>query len=342
MSRWLSACVLIAGCGDGATAAAPAVPADTGTFDAGPSDASPSDDARADGGPVADSGPGDAGPETISTGPKGCITEIVAGTKVFSCDGLQFEVTVPAACLAGGGACGLVLDVHGMTMSARIEDKNTEMRALGSKYGYVVVQPNAIPAPPSSSWTPAVDDTKVLAFLKSAIEAYDVDRDRVHMTGFSQGGMMTSRFLCRQAELFASVAAAAGTGCTFVGLDVPSRELPVLYMHGTRDAVIAYSYGAAQRDAAVAAWKLGPESVVSADAKHRWTRRKSPAGTVFEFIQFEYEASSVLLRGHCFPGSNDLTATEPGQYLGFACTGDSAFVWGEIVMKFFRDHPRGK
>lgn len=337
MSRWLAACVLIAGCGDGATAAVPAEQADIGGFDT-----IANDDARGDAGDATDSSVSDLGADTIGTGPepKGCVTELVAGTRVFACEGLQFDVTVPAACLAG--ACGLVLDVHGMTMSARIEDKNTDMRALGAKYGYIVVQPNAVPAAPASSWTPGIDDAKVLAFLKDAIEAYDVDRNRVHMTGFSQGGMMTSRFLCRQADLFASVAAAAGTGCTFVGLDVPSREVPVLYMHGTRDVIVAYTYGAAQRDAAVAAWKLGPETVVSADGKHRWTRRTSPAGTVFEFIQFDYEASSVLLRGHCFPGSKDLTATEPGQSVAFGCAGSSAFVWGEIVMQFFRDHPRGK
>lgn len=270
--------------------------------------------------------------------PSGCITEIAPGTRSFTCDGIKFDVTVPAACVAGG--CGLVLDVHGATMSGKMEDNNTNLRALGDKYGYVVINPNANPSPPSSSWKPETDDAKVFAFLQLALKTYGVDAKRVHMTGFSQGGMMTSRFLCKHADLFASVAPAAGTGCTFKGADVPSREVHVLYIHGETDALVAYSAGTSQRDAAVAHWKLGPESTVSSDADHKWTRRTSAAGTVFEFIQHKYEASSFVLKGHCYPGSKDLKGGEPGQLFGFACEGASAFVWGEAVMKFFRDHPR--
>ena len=276
-----------------------------------------------------------SGPEVSAMG---CITEIAAGTKVFSCDGLKYDVTVPPACVAGG--CGLILDVHGATMSGKMEDNNTNLRALGIKYGYVVVQPSANPSPPSSSWTPASDDTKVYAFLGAALTSYAVDRNRVHMTGFSQGGMMTSRFLCRHADVFASVAPAAGTGCTFKGSDTPSREVPVLYIHGETDALVAYSQGTAQRDAAVAAWKLGPETTVTGDASHKWTRRTSPSGTVFEFISHKYEASSFVLKGHCYPGSKDLKGGEPGQLFGFGCEGATAMVWGEEVMRFFRDHPR--
>jgi len=279
-------------------------------------------------------------PDAPGPTPMGCISDIAAGTKVFTCDGLKYDVTVPAACLAGG--CGLVLDVHGMTMSGKMEDNNTNMRALGAKHRFVIVQPNATPAPPNSSWNPSTDDAKVRALLTLAIAAYKIDPDRVHMTGFSQGGMMTSRFLCKYADLFASVAPAAGTGCSFTGTDVPSREVPVLYIHGKTDALVAFSQGTAQRDAAYAAWKLGSETVVSTDGKHKWTRRTSPAGTVFEFIEHTYEASSFVLRGHCYPGSKDLKPSEPGQYLAFACTDTGTLVWGEEVMKFFVAHPRKK
>lgn len=277
---------------------------------------------------------GSAGETTIT----GCISEIAAGTRVFSCDGLKYDVTVPDACVKAG--CGLVLDVHGATMSGKMEDNNTNMRALGAKYGFVIVQPNATPSPPSSSWNPLTDDAKVFAFLESAIAAYAVDKTRVHMTGFSQGGMMTSRFLCKHADTFASVAPAAGTGCTFKGTDTPTREVPVLYIHGETDALVAYSGGTAQRDAAVSAWKLGAETVVASDSNYKWTRRTSPTGTFFEFISHKYEASSFVLKGHCYPGSKDLKGGEPGQLFGFGCEGTMPFVWGDEVMKFFRDHPR--
>jgi hypothetical protein len=50
----------------------------------------------------------------------------------------------------------------------------------------------------------------------------------------------------------------------------------------------------------------------------------------------------LVLRGHCYPGSKDLNATEPGQLFGFACTEPGTLVWGDVVMQFFRDHPRKK
>ena len=132
-----------------------------GAIDSGANAETSGNDAT--GGDVADATSGDG---TAS----GCITDTSAGSRVFTCDGFKYDVTVPDACAAGG--CGLVLDVHGATMSGKMEDANTDMRALGAKYGYVVVQPNANPAPPSSSWNPAADDPKVFAFFQDALAAF--------------------------------------------------------------------------------------------------------------------------------------------------------------------------
>jgi poly(3-hydroxybutyrate) depolymerase len=263
---------------------------------------------------------------------------VSAGTTVIKCEGFAYDVTVPDACVKGG--CGIVLDVHGLSMSGKMEDNNTGMRALGAKYGYVIVQPNANPAPPSSSWNPGTDDDKVFAFLKQAITAFAIDEKRVHMTGFSQGGMMTSRMLCKHADTWASVAPAAGTGCTFSGTDTPSREVHTLYMHGTSDALVAFSVGKGQVDAAVAKWKMTAQPDVESDGKHAWHRWKSPAGTILEFVQHDYQAASSVLKGHCYPGSKD-KGGEPGQLFPFNCTESApAFTWGEIAMAFFIAHPK--
>ncbi|MGZ3416703.1 MAG: alpha/beta hydrolase family esterase [Polyangiales bacterium] len=266
-----------------------------------------------------------------------CISSVTAGTTVISCDGFKFDVTVPDACVSGG--CGIVLDVHGLSMSGKMEDNNTAMRALGVKHGYVIVQPNANPAPPASSWNPATDDDKVFGFLKQAITAFGIDTKRVHMTGFSQGGMMTSRMLCKHADIWASVAPGAGTGCSFSGADTPSREVHTLYLHGTSDALVAFSVGKAQVDAAVAKWKMTAQPDVESDGKHAWHRWKSAAGTVLEFVQHDYQAASIVLKGHCFPGSTD-KGGEPGQLFPFSCTDKAAFTWGEIAMAFFIAHPK--
>jgi polyhydroxybutyrate depolymerase len=342
--------VLAAGCGGSTSAEGPVVADDTGlvadTSSVDDTGTTPIDDGSLDDGATTEETIA-ADAATDSSTPKGdstttttaCISAVTAGTTIIKCDGFAFDVTVPDACVAGG--CGIVLDVHGLSMSGKMEDDNTAMRALGAKYGYVIVQPNANPAPPSSSWNPGTDDDKVFGFLKQAITAFAIDPKRVHMTGFSQGGMMTSRMLCKHADLWASVAPAAGTGCTFSGADTPSREVHTLYLHGTSDALVAFSVGKAQVDAAVAKWKMTAQPDVESDAKHVWRRWKSPTGTVLEFVQHDYQAASFVLKGHCFPGSKDLKGGEPGQLFPFGCTEAApAFVWGEIAMAFFVAHPK--
>jgi poly(3-hydroxybutyrate) depolymerase len=231
-----------------------------------------------------------------------------------------------------------VVDVHGLTMSGQMEDDNTNMRALGAQYGYVVVQPNANPAPPASSWSPPGDDDHVYAFIVQAIAATGVDAKRVHFTGFSQGGMMTFRFLCNHADLFASVAPAAGDGCNFQQGSMPSREIPVLYMHGTKDALVNFTSNAVpQRDALVAGWQMGAGTVIDQGTGYTRTRYTNANGTVFEFLQHDYAATSPILVGHCYPGSTD-KGGQPGQLFSFACVQPNGFTWGLEAMKFFMAH----
>ncbi len=81
-----------------------------------------------------------------------------------------------------------------------------------------------------------VDD---VAFLRDVIDAvaglYPVDRNRVFMTGYSNGGMITYRFLCEHADLLAGAASVVGTnaeGCA------PSAPVSFLQITGRDDTVV--------------------------------------------------------------------------------------------------------
>jgi hypothetical protein len=192
-----------------------------------------------------------------------------------------------------------------------------------------------------ASWNPATGDDKVFSFLKLAMAVWHVDPRRVHTTGFSRGGMETFRFICSHADVLASAAPAAGTGCPFSGAQHPSRELPILYMHGTKDALVSYDRaGVPQKDAAVAAWKMTGPTVVQSDAQHRWERCQNTAGTVFELISHDYDSGNPILGGHCCPGSKDLKGGAPGQLFGFACKPPNASIWEQMAMQFFLAHPK--
>jgi dienelactone hydrolase len=208
-----------------------------------------------------------------------------------------------------------------------------------------VIQPNAEPNPPLSSWdSNGGDDAVVFDMLERAIRVFHPDEKRIHFTGFSQGGNMSWRMLCAHADLFASVAPAAfASGCNFQGTEVPSREVPILYMHGTDDGLVPFSGALAQRDAVVSGWKMGAGETIAGDGAFERTRYTSPAGTVFEFLTHDYviptKCAIVDLKGHCFPGSSD-PGGATGQACSFACPPPSPFNWGEEVMAFFQAHPK--
>lgn len=263
--------------------------------------------------------------------PDDCFTT-AAGHQSIECEGLSAELTVPDAC--GSTACGLIVDVHGFGMNGPTQDLHTELSDIATRQGFIVLQPSA-PLGDSgfSSWS-AENDSQVLAILNRIRRSFHVMDARIHMTGYSQGGFMTWRFLCDRPELFGSVAPlAAGSGTCF-GEQVPAEQVDVLYGHGTTDGLVDFSGATTTVDRVVDGWAMeGPETV-SRDAGHEWSRYTSSEGTRFEFIQFEWETSFVLgtspLLGHCFPGSD--------QFVG--CGTDTTFHWGEEITRFFLEHPR--
>jgi polyhydroxybutyrate depolymerase len=326
---------------------------DAGAIDAGPNDAGTVVDAGQHDAGAVDAGPTpDAG---IPPVPTGCVTSVDAGHHVFACDGIDYDVELPSACVRGG--CGVILDVHGYSMTAALEDKSTNLRALAGPRGFVVVQPTAPLSLAGRGWAPGVDDPKLWSFLDDVRASLHIDPKRVHATGFSQGGAMTWRLLCDHADELASVApAAAADGatpsiglffyaldCDFAGSDTPSREVPVLQGHGTLDSLVAYAKGVQQRDAALSEWDLGDPVVVSTDADHTRTRYTNARGLVYEFVSHDAVAylGSVYVGGHCLPGGNDSPANaDLGQTLFFSCAPPHPFVWGQLVLDFFEAHPK--
>ena len=279
--------------------------------------------------------------------PVGCVTDVTAGVHHFACDGLEFDVSVPAACVSR--SCGLIVDVHGGTMSGPMEDKNTNLQALGWRHGYIVVTPTAF----GNLWNYSVDDAKVLAFLQATRDAFHVNAKRIHMTGMSQGGYMSWRFSCKHTALFGSVAPAAAAGaaaisvevgCTFTGQDTPQNEIDILYMHGRDDALVNFQNSITLRDAVIAHYRMSAGQVVAGDSTYTRTRYSTASGRVFEFIEHGYSCGSAVLgiaiRGHCFPGSQDQTITLPGQLMAFGCKPPNSFTWGEEVVRFFMAHPK--
>ncbi|MCC6621458.1 MAG: hypothetical protein IT385_09385 [Deltaproteobacteria bacterium] len=266
-----------------------------------------------------------------------CFGAAAAGHRKVTCGDIGFDVEVPAACLVPG-ACGLIVDIHGWTMTADLEDLNTGMRARGGAAGYVVVQPTAPGLAGIPTWDLGRHADDIHDFVVEVQAVLATDPDRSHVMGFSQGGALTWTLVCDHADFYASAAPiGALPGCQFKGGDVPAREVDVLAVHGRQDSVVQFSQHVSQRDAALDHWPFGDPTVFREDDDHKATRWTTPSGTVFESWEHDYEAQSIILRGHCFPGSEHLGG---GLQLTFGCTAQGTFDFGEIALAFFQAHAR--
>lgn len=290
-----------------------------------------------------------------------CITDVSASSRhEFVCDGVQFKVLLTQQCI--DRPCGLIFDVHGWLSNPDEQERRTGIaRAAEEQGGYIVVQPGELSEP--SSWNADVHYPIVFDFMQQAIDAFDVDQDRVHMTGFSQGGLMTWKFVCDHADIIASAAplAAPELNCFFNGAG-PSRKVPLFYMSGTKDILaryfstgngiaatdtlvrVMYDYGMVLVDFDAYAFSATGDLVVdgngridiavdgvgfeivdgSQDDTFLWTRYTGANGLVFEHLRHT--------NGHVYPDNPDslILPEDPAVW----------FPVGEAILEFFIENPR--
>jgi pimeloyl-ACP methyl ester carboxylesterase len=107
--------------------------------------------------------------------------------------------------------------------------------------GYLVVYPNAA----GHMWWDNSVTAIVEALLLEVQRTYNVDTNRVYLTGFSNGGTGTIELGVRWPDRFAAIASLMGAGLdTPSGTKLPLQNLydvPVLFVHGDKDLRIPAS-----------------------------------------------------------------------------------------------------
>lgn len=263
------------------------------------------------------------------------------GLHVYALDGVDFYVQIPEQ--VPDEQYGMVIDVHGAGMTAEQQNAGSNLREIGPKYGYVVVQPQA----PEPNYLMDFDtDGIVLEMIGLLVDELDIDENHIHMTGFSAGGYFTWRFIRDNPDILASAAPAAaagivGWGCTFTEEDMPSEQIPMMYMIGTKDG--PYAASLTVRDNILAAYAMDTEVVVSQDSTYKHIRYTGANGMVFEYVEHDYASSTLNAAGnpaggHCMPGA-EKDDFEDILYR-YTCDGPTSFNWGEEVMKFFIANPK--
>ncbi|MBU0513162.1 MAG: alpha/beta fold hydrolase [Proteobacteria bacterium] len=173
----------------------------------------------------------------------------------------DFLVHVPSG-YTGKRPFPLVVVLHGAFSTARLTERLTGFSRLADREGFIVAYPNGFGflglfqhwnAGHCCGWAmrTRLDDVgfvaEVIKFLSLRLR---VDKRRVYLVGYSNGGMLAYRFAAERSDLVAAVAVVAGTvgsraadGRPQWSMPRPKRMVPVIAFHGRQDDSVPYGGG---------------------------------------------------------------------------------------------------
>jgi polyhydroxybutyrate depolymerase len=136
----------------------------------------------------------------------------------------------------------VVIDLHGYSEPAQLQAQLSGLGTYGDSHGFVTITPQV--ADPVPMWQTGFKSNDV-AFIGALLHTVDAtlcaDRNRIYVTGYSNGAFLTSTIACVYASQVAAVAPVAGlenpSGCH------PVRPVPIVAFHGTADPFVSYTGG---------------------------------------------------------------------------------------------------
>ncbi|MFB3921018.1 MAG: PHB depolymerase family esterase [Terriglobia bacterium] len=256
--------------------------------------------------------------------------------------------------LETGGQVPLVVALHGGGSSPEIMERSTGYSALADSERFIVVYPAGV----SHHWNDGrrakrlngvkdVDDVRFIRDLVLRLEVeYPIARDRVFVTGISNGGIFTYRLLAELSEVFAAGVPVAGS--IPVGADArafapreSSTPASVLAIHGLADKFVPFEGGEVIRRGgkvlpvaeATELWRRhdGCEKVRhwTEGIVHRTEWTSCRAGTEVQLITLEGV-------GHVWPGHH-----QPRWYTAIAGRNTNALDAMRAGWEFMKAHPKG-
>ena len=95
----------------------------------------------------------------------------------------------------------------------------------------IVVMPQC---PTDTFWAAKVES--ILGFIRQVIQEFDVDEDRVYLTGLSMGGYGTWFTAMAKPDMFAAIAPVCGGGMAW---NAGVLKMPIWVFHGAEDPVVS-------------------------------------------------------------------------------------------------------
>ncbi len=132
----------------------------------------------------------------------------------------------------------LLISLHGHSQDANYQSSQANYQAVADTAKFVVVYADGI----DRSWDLYGDKdiNFILDIIGEMKKRYNINTNRVYLSGFSMGGMMTYYAATKIADKIAAFAPVSGYNMGGPNA-VSSRPIPLLHVHGTGDDVCAYS-----------------------------------------------------------------------------------------------------
>lgn len=143
----------------------------------------------------------------------------------------------------------LVFNFHGYTSTNSQQLMYGDFRPIADTANFIIVLPQGLDIGGGAGWhnfdlatTGTADMIFVENLLDTIISKYNIDQNRVYSTGMSNGGFMSYDLACFMNTRFAAIASVTGSMVSYhMSACNPSRPVPVMEIHGTADATVAYS-----------------------------------------------------------------------------------------------------
>jgi polyhydroxybutyrate depolymerase len=238
----------------------------------------------------------------------------------------------------------LVLVLHGGGGTGETIERVTGMSQKADAAGFIVVYPDGS-GPRGGrllTWNAGgccdyaqahnVDDVGFIsALLTEVSRSYGVDRNRVFVAGFSNGGMMAYRLACELSDRIAAIAVVSSsmteTSCN------PTRPVSVLHIHGTKDEHAPFQGGVGAKSETKVNHESVPNSVKG------WAQRIGAT----QRPQVTYRSGSVTCETYKGGGAEATLCTVDGgehSWPGGARDKASAFSATTSISAFFSSHAR--
>lgn len=174
----------------------------------------------------------------------------------FTHDGLSREYIVHVPARRAAGPAPVLMALHGGGGNMDYQAKNYGLIEKSERSGFVAVFPNGYSRFPGgilATWNAGkccgqardknIDD---VGFLSEVIRRVQVqvnaDRDRLFVTGMSNGGLMAYRLACELPGRIRGIAPVAGTDNT-VACN-PRQPVPLIHFHARDDTHVLFNGGA--------------------------------------------------------------------------------------------------